>query len=324
MQIVQCISVGLPRAGKTSLYHRLLDRRPPGQPTQRNILGKGSDSTNVMTERKMLQVKIDDDDHVSTSKAFFGDQNCWSESTSLNDEIMIYLKAVYEQQKSEMTSSSIQLDPPTTSTTSTSTSDDNPSYDNPATSKSTSHIATPTTSQTTTSTTVDMTVFDGIMRRIKNRSGDLVQLQALLDKLLTIFYTDCGGQDEFAEILPALMSGPSIFMLIFNLCESLDNVYNVRYDSSVHGSVEYPSASSVKDILMRFLSSIQSFHEGQTQRFETSKKQFASDVSASFCSPPTKVIGIGTHRDLVDDSVIKKADQSLQDCIKDTKFEVKG
>ena len=38
-----------------------------------------------------------------------------------------------------------------------------------------------------------------------------------LENQCTIYFTDTGGQLEFQEVLPAIISGPSIFLLVFNL-----------------------------------------------------------------------------------------------------------
>ena len=36
-----------------------------------------------------------------------------------------------------------------------------------------------------------------------------------LENQCTIYFTDTGGQLEFQEVLPAIISGPSIFLLVF-------------------------------------------------------------------------------------------------------------
>ena len=38
-----------------------------------------------------------------------------------------------------------------------------------------------------------------------------------LENQRTIYFTDTGGQFEFQEVLPAIISGPSIFLLVFML-----------------------------------------------------------------------------------------------------------
>ena len=44
----------------------------------------------------------------------------------------------------------------------------------------------------------------------------------------TIYFTDTGGQLEFQEVLPAIISGPSIFLLVFNL-EHAAKVYTRNF-----------------------------------------------------------------------------------------------
>ena len=89
--MIQCLPFGPPRVGKTCLYHCLLDKAPPGSPSTLNELGTGSESTNVQTGRRMIQVKITCQ---GSAKVFVADHedSKWNEVTSLPEEIAIYLK----------------------------------------------------------------------------------------------------------------------------------------------------------------------------------------------------------------------------------------
>ena len=86
-------------------------------------------------------------------------------------------------------------------------------------------------------------------------------VQDMLDKSLTIFFIDTGGQPEMQEVLPALVAGPTIFMLAFDLHQPLDRLYQIRYESSISEVVKYESCCTVLEVLTQTLSSIQSFHE---------------------------------------------------------------
>ena len=53
-------------------------------------------------------------------------------------------------------------------------------------------------------------------------------LQDILKETL-IYLIDSGGQPQFQELLPILVSGPSVFLLTFSLAVPLDAVYEVHF-----------------------------------------------------------------------------------------------
>ena len=328
LQACQCISIGMPRSGKTSLGHRLLDKKPPGQPTTQDKQGRGSNSTGVLTDQKIIQVKIDTRDS-STTKAIFGDESKWIESASLNEEVAFFATLFHKQQKSKRQKSITTRKSSSKVNSQLSTISDPPTITKQtpsaaATPLSTTPLSTTDSANTgksksqSSSTSMDMTVLDGLTAYLKDGSVSLKQMQALLDVGMTIYYSDCGGQDEFVEVLPAFMAGPTVFILVFNLSHPLNCHYDVRYESSKYGLRQYPSSGTVKEVLMRFCSSILSFRNVQLQQISAVNE---ADETSVIDAPPASIISVGTHRDLVNDDDIEKADSSLQDCIKNTELE---
>ena len=106
--ITQCMPFGLPRVGKTCLYHCLLDRKPPGKPTTCEELGSGPKSTNILTKRRMIQVKIHPESK-RLDKAIVAEGCQWNEISTLQDEIALYIKAVHSQKKLHQTVSASPL-----------------------------------------------------------------------------------------------------------------------------------------------------------------------------------------------------------------------
>ena len=89
--------------------------------------------------------------------------------------------------------------------------------------------------------------------------NDIRKLQPLFDRTLTIYFRDCGRQPEFHEVLPALASQSTLFLLIFNLNEDLDTQYKVTYKTSGDEiSDPYVSIFTVKQALLQCLASISS------------------------------------------------------------------
>ena len=97
-----------------------------------------------------------------------------------------------------------------------------------------------------------------LLESIKHK--DTSKVEKLLKDTLTIFYTDTGGQPEFQEVLPALVAGPTIFVLMFNLAKCLGARYTVTYRTSNEESNSYMSSFTVKNVFMQCLSSIASYH----------------------------------------------------------------
>ena len=62
--------------------------------------------------------------------------------------------------------------------------------------------------------------FEGALRR-----GGIVTLREHFDGSWSLYISDTGGQMEFQEILPLLVSGPSLFFIVFPLHRDLnDNI----------------------------------------------------------------------------------------------------
>ena len=83
---------------------------------------------------------------------------------------------------------------------------------------------------------------------------------------------DIGGQPEFHEILPLLLSGPALYLIFFNLTQEFDTLYEVTYthEDHSHSSISYRSQFTNKDIVLQILTTIASMNSGATQSSEDS------------------------------------------------------
>ena len=319
--ITQCMPFGPPRVGKTCLYHCLLNRKPPGKPTTREELGSGPESTSILTKRRMIQVKI----HLESKrldKAIVAEGCQWNEISTMQDEIALYIKAVYSQKKLHQTFSAsplpgnaskrINLELAEQSTMPSSVMHFNTKEDD---------ISNDSSSHSTVQ--LDDAILNAITDHVKHGEVDLAEVHHLLDKSLTIFYTDTGGQPEFQEVLPALVAGPMIFMLVFNLSEPLEKVYEVQYAYSQNEYESYESTFTVKEVLMQCLSSIVSYHQAQLCHCSHVQHHAASKYS-KITPPPTKILVVGTHSDLVSEEDVAKIDKAFQAAVADTVLEYEG
>ena len=156
---------------------------------------------------------------------------------------------------------------------------------------------------------------------------------SLVDQTVTIYFRDCGGQPEFHEVLPALVSHSTLFFLVFNLSEGLDTRYKVTYkarDGDVSDS--YVSTFTVKQALLQCLASISSignysnplktfFHKIKSILIwyrEKLAQLWIMKLKLKF----SKVIIIGTHKDLLGKN--GEAEEKLQHINDQLEFELKG
>ena len=282
---MQGIFFGLPRSGKTSTKRRLVGKR----------LIVRQPSTGVA--EKVSHVEIE------KTTVHFMSQLIWNEVTDLNEEAAMVVDDISDH----------------------ITKDQSPhSLDNIA-----SDIATTTRSTTPVSKGLKHTFMRKIKKVFERKKKKSEEKQnessinpiQLLDSALhsagifsrqrkdlqwILYISDVGGQPEFQEMLPALVSGPSLYFLTFPLHKGLNEKCNVEYQHPDGRSiVPYTASFTTKDALLSSLASIAS-----TQsyiRVDDGKTVFP------------KVLFIGTHKDkLESEQQLVEIDQELKEAIKRT------
>ncbi len=251
-----------------------------------------------------------DDDCGSVTPIVFEEDGKWSVVKSLKDEIALFVKSLQHQTEHNKSSK-----PDVTSDTSTATnatSKPDVTSDTSTATNATSDYDT-TSSKHVSSSLLDDAMINAITRHVEGENVDLSRIQVLLDKSTTIFYTDTGGQPEFQEVLPALTAGPTIFLLVFGLHQSLDSKYEVLYETSSKTYKLSDSSFTVREALMQCLSSISSYHISQL-------RDFSQNQLIKCCAPPTNVLSVATHSDLVTKEVYAKVDQDLKQSVKKAIF----
>ena len=142
--------------------------------------------------------------------------------------------------------------------------------------------------------------------------NNIRKLQPLFDRTLTIYFRDCGRQPEFHEVLPALASQSTLFLLVFNLSEGLDTQYKVTYKTrNSEVSDSYVSSFTVRQALLQCLASISSIGKYLELQINGVKSRFIS-----------KVLIIGTHKDLLGGT--REAEERVSHINKQLEDELKG
>ena len=141
-----------------------------------------------------------------------------------------------------------------------------------------------------------------------------LQAEKHLEGTCIMYLTDTGGQLEFQELLSVLVSGPSVFFLVFRLDWDLNTLFDIEYTDPDRGSSKpYRSSIILKDALLQSLASIASMG-----RFDYKRKGMQLEPLQP------KVFFVGTHKDKVRKETIEKIESELDIAVKSTAFYRKG
>ena len=319
--IVHGVFVGLARSGKDSLMKRLLGKKVP----------RVSPSTGVA--ENVIQVKVMKQ---STTIAASIDESCWMEMDDDDEAIKTMLISTHcerisqQQMKKgilvralvtvpansvhdEVSGKVISEIDTTISNTSYDTSTDPvKDYHN----MKPSHLPNTSNSNPPLQDIMPKVIVSDLLRNalkgaLQRKGSESLDLQLYFQKTWSLYLTNTGGQMEFQEVLPLLVSGPSIFLFIFRLDRNLNEYYSIEYELATGGkSCPYTATSTTIEGILQTLASISSMG---TFIFEGLKKRQVA------LRP--KVFFIGTHRDqLASDPIlaasqIKSIDKQLQEVI---------
>ena len=138
-------------------------------------------------------------------------------------------------------------------------------------------------------------------RALKNK--DFLSLHQYHKQYWSLHLSNTGGQIEFQELLPFLVSGPSLFIVTFRLDQDLNQRYEIEYsvagdtsaECATSQSFKYTSSTTQLENILRILASIGTMgtysHSGHCWE-----------------QINYKVLIVGTHYD-----VLENANQSLED-----------
>ncbi|XP_019860629.1 PREDICTED: uncharacterized protein LOC109588965 [Amphimedon queenslandica] len=121
---------------------------------------------------------------------------------------------------------------------------------------------------------------------------------------------DTGGQPEFHEILPALITGPAINLLVFKLTEDLRSRYEIIYRTSSGDSKPYETSLTHEEVIFRSLASIACLRQN------TIGWSF-DEIPIEDKSEPVAFL-IATHRDQVDENKVSEVNQQLRTTIENS------
>ena len=280
---MHCVFLGLPRSGKSSLIRRLLGQRLSG-------------STSTGVAERSIKVEI----RKSTAQV---SGLLWCELEDLDDEAVLLMCNVSRTAPADETS--LTTDDPVRSQPGKAFSLSQ-FFRNLFTQGkrqkavlSSSFLVEPQSPEEQ-GIKSPLDVFRDAFRKKQSK------LKELVDEPWMLYITDTGGQPEFQELLPILVSGPSLFFLVFSLHLELNKRFQVEYITS-HGkaTVPYEAGLTVQEMLLQSLATIAST---SVLRMVGGKKVVIQP----------NIFLVATHKDLVSEEHIYRVDIALQEVVKGT------
>ncbi len=135
---------------------------------------------------------------------------------------------------------------------------------------------------------------------------------------------DTGGQPELMDMLPALTTGPGLYLLFFSYKFKLDEEYRVFYQRA-SGETTAPENSefTLQEMLLRTLASVSCF--SSSAHLQPLPGADNSPIIGEILESSKSVVYIvGTHKDQVSEEIIATVDSQLQKVIQDTDFYENG
>ena len=323
LNAVQCMLSGHPRVGKSTLLARLIRKQPSIQPNEEDTTKESqesggtciSPSTGVLNAVVRVTVK-----KVTMVVAMAVQPGLIWEQIEFDVEAIALLKSVTKDRISH----SAQIKPLALEGATKDESTDkaelpNPSASTPAENEPQSERSARSglqplfrfgkrgVSASSTSTVPGFkTPLDIFKEALKSEKWG--EVEAFIKDSLTIYFTDTGGQPEFQEVLPALISGPALFFLVFKLIDGLNQRYQVQFVSPSKKSKPYMSSFTVKETLLQSLASI------------ASTCSYASYTSKKMVAIKPHIVLVGTHEDKASEAEIRAIQQELKETLEKTEY----
>ena len=218
---MQGILFGCARSGKTSSKKRLVGKKP--QPHQA--------STGVA--EKVARIEIEKTTVYSS----------WIEVSELSDETAIVVEDVVDHVSYQIQPNAVQPNTSPVLEKGEHTTHDSPGYEvaiisKEQTSKPLEGKEVQAKRQRESTPTNQLQILKSALQAASAHS--LVKRKGRW----TMYLSDVGGQPEFQEMLPSLVSGPSIYFLTFPLHKGLNERYIVEYQHPSKGLIESPKTTS--------------------------------------------------------------------------------
>ena len=150
--------------------------------------------------------------------------------------------------------------------------------------------------------------FVGRLQKLIKSSDDSVLFNLLGSTLLSI--NDIGCEPGFLEMLPALSTGPAMYLVFFDLSKELNKPYKIPFSRDNTVITPYDAVHTVESTISQILSAITSVHclSQETSLIDTSRAVQFDEKFKNFQEIRPVAALIGTHKDKVQ----KPVEQNLK------------
>ena len=307
---MQCVFVGVPRSGKSTLMKRMVGERPARSSPSTGVVDKVvqveivRSSTAAASVSGSTWVKLSHDDEavaivMDTAQSHSGEVA----DSETHSQASVAVAAVRQTEPNSMTSGGRVSEQPQPDGVSEHRSRHQP-HQSPTPTTASTHPHLPSQSSSASSNTADLKPSVDMCKSALRRTP----YRASQEQGWMVYLTDTGGQIEFQELLPLLVSGPSVFFLVFRLDHDLNKRFTVVYVRP-NGTMSEPYQSNftVKEALLQTLASIASM--GNYVYKGCGKEQVPLRPQVFF---------VGTHMDKVSRAKIDCIDRSLRQMVMST------
>uniref|UniRef100_A0A1X7SIB3 Uncharacterized protein n=1 Tax=Amphimedon queenslandica TaxID=400682 RepID=A0A1X7SIB3_AMPQE len=340
LRVVKCILTGPPGAGKSTLKKRLLDQSLDTSPSlstgvidaavqvnsfrklsQHNAVvttewkEQGLDEEAILITKKLLPANNTSDESTRPTAPHQSNLPYEDSETSSFENKSVHLspspEKPYQHDNTSVTSSPTFMHSEVIDTTSYNEESSDMEHENIADSCRTP--ANYEEEETTTDTEVHNSsssgmkgLLDYVLRlSVRKRQEYEKKFEEAKDDNHTMLHIiDTGGQPEFHEILPALITGPAINLLVFKLTEDLRSRYEIIYRTSAGDSKPYETSLTHEEVIFRSLASIACLRQNTIGwSFDETPIEDKSEPVAFL---------IATHRDQVDENKVSEVNQQLR------------
>ena len=145
--------------------------------------------------------------------------------------------------------------------------------------------------------------FVGRLQKLIKSCDDFVLFNLLGSTLLSI--NDIGGQPGFLEMLPALSTGPAMYLVFFDLSKELDEPYKIPFSRDDTVITPYDAMHTVESTISQILSAVTSVHclSNHSSSIDISKAAQFDEKFKNFQEIRPVAALIGTHKDEVKEPV---------------------
>ena len=307
---MQCVFVGVPRSGKSTLMKRMVGERPAHSSPSTGVMDKVvqveivRSSTAAASVSGSTWVKLSHDDEAVTVVMETAQSHSGEVADSeTHSQASVAVAAMHQTEPNSTTSGGRVSEQPQPDGVSEDRRQHQP-HQSPTPTMANTQPHLPSQSSSASSITADLKPSVDLCKSALRRTP----YRASQEQGWMVYLTDTGGQIEFQELLPLLVSGPSVFFLVFRLDHDLNKRFTVEYVRPNGTTSEpYQSNFTVKEALLQTLASIASM--GTYVYMGCGKEQVPLRPQVFF---------VGTHMDKVSPAKIDRIDRHLRHMVKST------